>query len=77
MSYVTHEELDAAIAAVTEDIRDTEHRLRNEFTSAFRHEIDRFDTHLTEQDHKLMWINRWTLTALVSILAAIIVYAVR
>ena len=70
--FVTQVELTEAIAAVTEDIRDTERRLRSEFTAVVRYEGDRTDGHLASQDEKLVWINRWTLGTLVAIIVALI-----
>ena len=72
MSYVTHDELGAAIAAVTEDIRDTEQRLREEFTNAVRFEADRTEKHLDAQDETLKWINRWALGALVAFITSLL-----
>lgn len=74
--YVTHDELSEAIAAVTEDIRDTEQRLDAKFTGALRYEMGRVDQHLSAQDETLKWINRWTLGALLAVIVALI-YLVR
>ena len=72
MSFVTHDELGEAIAAVTEDIRDTEERLRTEFTNAVRYEGDRTDRHLATQDESIRWILRTAITSLVLIVGALI-----
>jgi hypothetical protein len=78
--WVTHSELDDALDAVREDIAETEHRLRGEFTSAVRYEIDRVHVHLEKQDESLKWIQRTLLTALIgaalSVLAGLSVYLI-
>lgn len=70
--FVTHPELNEAIEAVLEDIRDSEERLRKEFTTTMRWELQRITDHLGEQDETLKWINRWTLGVLVSVIVALI-----
>lgn len=70
--FVTHNELAEAIQSVTDDIRDTEQRLRDEFTGAVRFELSRVDDHLVAQDETLKWINRWALGILVTVIAALI-----
>ena len=75
-NYITSDQLTEAITAVTRDIRETEHRLRTEFTSAMWHEGGRIDKHLESQDETLKWINRWALGALVTVICALI-YLVR
>lgn len=72
MTYVTQDDFDEAIAAVTEDIRDTENRLREEFTGTVRYEVSRMDTHLDTQDESIKWIQRYALTSLVLIICALI-----
>lgn len=58
-NYVTHDELhlelEAAKDAVREDIRETETRLRKEWTDTVRFEVGRVDGHLTDQDTKINW----------------------
>ena len=70
--FVTHDELSEAIAAVTDDIRDTEQRLRDEFTTAVRFEAERTEKHLDAQDETLKWINRWALGGLLMVICALI-----
>lgn len=71
-NYVTGQELSDAIAAVTADIRDTETRLRDEFTGTVRFEVGRMDTHLGDQDETLKWINRWALGSLVLVVVGLL-----
>ena len=70
--YITRSELDDAIAAVTEDIRETEQRLDEKFTNTVRWEIGRVDKHLSDQDESLKWIQRFALGALLTVIAALI-----
>ena len=71
-NYVSQDDLDEAIADVREDIRDTENRLREEFTGAVRYEVNRMDRHLDTQDNSIKWIQRYALTSLVLIVCALI-----
>lgn len=70
--WVSRSELDDAIDRVTADIRDTENKLRTEFTSTVRFEVGRIDSHLDAQDERLTWIYRFALGALVTIIAGLI-----
>lgn len=51
--YATRDELDDAITAVRRDIRDSEIRLRGEWTDTVRYEIGGVTAHLGEQDDVL------------------------
>lgn len=71
--YVTHAELDAALADVREDIADTEQRLRTEWTDAVRYEGARTEKHLEDQDRLIDRISGrtdWILGLLVAALVA-------
>lgn len=73
--YVTHGELDAAIASVKDDIAETERRLRGEFTDVVRYEVGKVDDHLEDQDGRLVNILRTAVAALISLLIWLAYYA--
>lgn len=70
--FVTRSDLDTAIADVREDIRETEDRLRTEFSDRMSFEILRFDRHLDSQDTRLTWILGVLLSLLVAVIAALV-----
>jgi len=71
-AFVTHRELEEALSAVRDDIQETENRLRQEWTSTVRFEMQRMDTHLTDQDTKI----NWTLGLIVTLLVTLVGSAV-
>ena len=75
MDYVTRTELDEAIDAVRDDIRETEERLREEWTNTVRFEVGRVDSHLGVQDSKIDWTLRLIVTLLVTVIGALIYVA--
>ena len=78
--FVTHEELDEAIAAVEQRIEETEDKLRNEFKS----ELSALDKHLDDQDSVLTWLrdqianqNRAMMAAAIAIISALLYVALK
>lgn len=67
-NYVSHTELDQAIQVVVEDIRETEARLRGEFSSA----VLVLERHLDKQDTRLDQVLLALLAGLFLILTAVI-----
>jgi hypothetical protein len=74
VEYVTHSELDAAIAAVKDDIADTEQRLRKEWTDTVRYEVGRMDKHLDDQDVKFNWMIGLQFTLLLAVMSGLIYF---
>lgn len=70
--FATKDELDDAIAAVRQDIRITESRLRKEWTDTVRYEIGRVENHLGEQDHSIRGIYLAAISSLVLLVCAVI-----
>lgn len=74
--FVTHSELDEAIAAVKSDIADTEQRLRREWTDTVRYEVGRVSNHLSAQDVKINWTLGLIITLLLTLIGALVWLAV-
>ena len=75
--FVTHTELDEAIAAVKDDIAETEQRLRREWKETVRFEVGRVDTHLDAQDGKIDRVFYLIVTMLLSLVSSAVYILLR